>query len=113
MLLLYVMKVLTLYVQKYMIKFEFEVKFDKDKNEKLVLTRNISFYDVQEEIEQGRIIALLRHPNKVKYSNQWLLIIRIKGYVHIVPYVIDKEKNEAFLKTIYKSRKLQKEYEKK
>lgn len=96
-----------------MITFNFRVRFSEEKNKNLIKTRRVSFYDVQQEIDQGRIIGLLRHPNNIKYPNQWLLIVRIEGYIHIVPTVIDKSKNEAFLKTIYKSRKLHKEYEKK
>jgi hypothetical protein len=87
----------------------FTVKFSEEKNELLKATRDISFEDVLKSIKEKKIIDNIAHPNK-KYPRQQLYIIQIKKYVYAVPYIINIEKQEIFLKTIYPSRVLTKKY---
>lgn len=47
-----------------------------------------------------------------KYPGQRLFIVKIDNYKYVVPYVVDKEKRVFFLKTLYPSRKIMKEYKK-
>lgn len=51
---------------------------------------------------------ILSHPNKEKYSNQKVLIVKLQNYIYVIPYVEDDEK--YFLKTIIPSRKMTKHY---
>lgn len=87
----------------------FSIRFNEEKNELLKATRDISFEDVQNAIEQDNILANIAHSNQ-KYSHQRIYIISIKNYAYAVPYVINVQKKEIFLKTIYPSRILTKIY---
>ncbi len=59
-------------------------------------------------ITQGNILDDSIHPNQEKYPNQRLLIVKIKNYAYLVPYV--ETNTEIFLKTIIPSRKATKQY---
>ncbi len=59
-------------------------------------------------IKNGCLIDDIIHPNNNKYSNQRILVVNIKEYVYLVPYV--EEEKERFLKTIIPSRKATKQY---
>ena len=59
-------------------------------------------------IERGDLIDVVKHPNQSKYPNQQILIVEIKEYVYLVPFV-EAEENR-FLKTIIPSRKATSEY---
>jgi hypothetical protein len=85
--------------------------FNPFKNESLQKERGISFEEIIQSINLGRILAVLPHSNSRKYRNQHLLIIEIKDYAYVVPCIM-KEK-EIFLKTAYPSRKATKIYLKK
>ena len=89
------------------------IRYSLEKNEILKEQRGISFEDVILSIEDGNLLDDMEHPNKEKYPNQnmFIILIKIKDYVHIVPYVEDD--NSIFLKTIIPSRKMNKKYNKK
>ncbi|MBK7867935.1 MAG: toxin [Ignavibacteriales bacterium] len=78
------------------------------KNRQLKNERNISFEIILLQIENGRLLDLLEHPNKIKYPNQKILVVEYRSYVYLVP-MIESEK-EYFLKTIIPSRKATKKY---
>ena len=86
------------------------VRYSLEKNELLKSTRNISFEDVILALENGYLLDDVEHPNKEKYPNQniFIILIQIKDYVYLVPYVEDKK--SIFLKTIIPSRKMNKKY---
>ena len=88
------------------------IRYDITKNETLKTERKICFEDVILAIENDKLLDDLKHPNKEKYPNQniFILLIEIKNYVYIVPYV--ENENEIFLKTIIPSRKMNKKYNK-
>jgi hypothetical protein len=85
-------------------------RFDwsEDKNIWLKNERGVNFDDFVLSINKGSLITITPHPNKVKYSNQQMFIVKIEDYIYTVPFVEDEEK--YFLKTIYPSRKLTKKY---
>jgi uncharacterized DUF497 family protein len=82
------------------------VRWDDEKNALLIQKRNISFEQILYEIANNRIIDIVNHPNREKYSNQQIMIFNIKNYIYCVPFV--ENETEIFLKTIYPNRKLTK-----
>ena len=89
----------------------FSIRFNEEKNQLLKATRDISFEDILRCIKDKKLLDNIDHPSK-KHPHQRLYLIDIKGYVYAVPYVIDTKKQEIFLKTIYPSRVLTKQYRK-
>ncbi len=89
------------------------IRYSLEKNEILKSSRNISFEDIILALEDGCLIDDIEHPNQDKYPNQNIIIIlvRVKDYVYLVPYVEDE--TFIFLKTIIPSRKMNKKYNKK
>jgi len=77
--------------------------FDPSKNAWLIQNRGISFDQIISLIEDGKLIAVLEHPDQGKYPNQLLYEVDVDGYIYIVPVV--REEQRLFLKTIYPSRK--------
>ena len=84
------------------------INWNKEKNEWLKQNRNICFDDILFYIDNDLVIDDIEHPNKVKFSNQKIMVIDINEYIYLVPYV--ESKNEIFLKTIIPSRKATKSY---
>ena len=84
------------------------IRWSEEKNQLLILQRGVSFEEVLEEIAQERIIAKQTHPNREKYPNQKIFIVRMGGYIYYVPFV--EGDDEIFLKSIIPSRKLNKNY---
>ena len=80
------------------------------KNELLRKERGIGFEDVILSIENGDLLDDISHPSKEKYPNQdiFIVFIRIKDYVYLVPYI--ENENEIFFKTIIPSKKMNKKY---
>lgn len=88
--------------------FEKEINWNEEKNKFLKQTRGISFDEVEKLIKSNIILDVKEHSNKDKYPNQKMLIVQIKNYGYIVPFV--ENENEIFLKTIIPSRKITKLY---
>jgi hypothetical protein len=88
------------------------IRYSLEKNEWLKAERNISFEDVILSIEEGNLLDDIEHPNKEKYAHQniFIILVSIKDYVYLVPYVEDEE--SIFLKTIIPSRQMNKKYNK-
>lgn len=82
--------------------------WNSDKNQELILERDISFEEAVFHIENGGLLDDIVHPNASDYPNQRIFIVRINDYVYLVPYVENQE--EVFLKTIIPSRKFTKTY---
>jgi len=83
-------------------------KLDHDKNERLKTERGISFEEVILYIERGDVLDVLAHPNQSKYPNPHILVVKIKDYAYLIPFVEDEK--WKFLKTIILSRKATREY---
>ena len=77
--------------------------FDPEKNTWLIRERGISFEQIIALIEDGKLVHVLEHPDKVRYPSQLLYEVDVDGYVYVVPVV--KTGKTLFLKTIYPSRK--------
>jgi hypothetical protein len=84
--------------------------WSEEKNEQLQAERGLSFQAAIQAVEDGRVIADIPHTNTARFAHQRILIVEIDGYVCAAPYVQDG--NKRFLKTIYRSRNLQKFYAK-
>lgn len=85
-----------------------DIRWDNSKNERLKSERDVSFEAVLVAINQGNTLDDSIHPNQEKYPNQRLLVVKIKEYAYLVPYV--ETDAEIFLKTIIPSRKATKQY---
>jgi len=88
------------------------IRYSLEKNELLKKQRDISFEDVILALESGNLLDDIEHPNKEKYLNQniFIILIDIKDYVYLVPYLEDD--TSIFLKTIIPSRQMTKKYNK-
>ena len=89
-------------------KYRFD--YSKEKNLVLKATKVVSFEDIIDAVEEGRELDNFKHLNKKKYPNQRVLVVEIDNYAYAVPYVVDKKKGMAFLKTIYPSSRHTKKY---
>lgn len=83
-------------------------KWNVDKNQELILKRAVSFEEVIEAINNGDLLDIIQHYNQDRYSHQKILVVKIRDYVYLVPFV--ENKSEIFLKTIIPSRKMKKKY---
>ena len=83
-------------------------KWDAEKNKVLKSERSVCFEDVIALIHEDKVLDIVAHPNREKYPHQRMYILRIQGYVHMVPFVRDGD--EIWLKTIVPSRKMNKVY---
>jgi hypothetical protein len=90
----------------------FDIRFSEEKNQLLKATRGIGFDDVLVLLKRGDLLANKGHTSK-KHTSQRIYVVRIDKYAYVVPYVINLQNNEIFLKTIYPSRKFTKQYLKK
>jgi len=80
--------------------------WDDEKNSLLEMKRNISFSQISEIILQKKYLDILDIPAR---PNQQLFVVKVNGYIHAVPFIIDDQSN-IILKTAYPSRKLNKIY---
>lgn len=83
-------------------------EWDIVKNIELKIERNISFEELVIDINEGKLLDDIVHPNLKKYPNQRILVVEHNDYAYLLPYVEDEEK--IFLKTIIPSRKMTKHY---
>lgn len=83
-------------------------RWSPEKNEELRTGRGLTFEAVVVAIESGGLLDILSHPNPKKYPGQRILVVALDRYVHLVPFV--EEKEHFFLKTIIPSRKATRDY---
>ena len=82
--------------------------FSRIKSAQLRHERGIGFEEVIQWIKKEKIVDVIPHPNPEKYPNQHIFVIAYDDYIYSVPFV--KNGDEFFLKTLYRSRKLTKQY---
>ena len=82
--------------------------WNSQKNQQLIEDRQISFEDILFNIQKGRLLDDIEHPNRVKYPNQRIFVVEVDEYAYLVPYV--ENDDEIFLKTVIPSRKATKQY---
>ena len=80
--------------------------WDDEKNQKLQLERDISFEQISEIILRKGYLDILENTSR---PNQQVFVVKLNGYIHSVPFIIDDQSN-IVLKTAYPSRKLNKKY---
>jgi uncharacterized DUF497 family protein len=83
-------------------------RWNPEKNEALRVERGLTFEAVVVAVEADGLLDILSHPNVAKYPRQRILVVELDGYVHLVPFV--EEKDHFFLKTIIPSRKATRDY---
>lgn len=82
--------------------------WDEEKNAKLKEKRGIGFEEVVIALDEERVLYRGDHPNQNKYPGQKIVVVEIKDYAYVVPFVEDDEK--IFFKTIIPNRKATKKY---
>ena len=82
--------------------------WNQEKNEWLRMDRGISFENILYHLDNDGLLDTIEHPNKERYPNQRIFIVKVEGYVHLVPFV--ETEDTIFLKTIIPSRKMTKLY---
>lgn len=86
-----------------------KIRFSEEKNEILKATRGIGFDDIIDAIKNGDLLDDKLNPSLDK-NHQRIYVVKIKQYAYVVPYIVDLDKKQIFLKTVYPSRKLTKQY---
>ncbi|EAZ98697.1 BrnT family toxin [Marinobacter sp. ELB17] len=82
--------------------------WNADKNQQLMSERGVSFEDALFALQSDGLLDDGPHPNREKYPNQRVFVVRIDDYAWLVPYV--ENDYEFFLKTIIPSRKATKKF---
>ncbi len=85
-----------------------DFEWNEEKNNWLKNFRNISFEEITYYIENGGLLDTYEHPNKYKYPEQSIFVVKTDFYVYIVPFV--EEESYYFLKTIIPNREAKKKY---
>lgn len=83
-------------------------RWNHEKNGVLKAEREISFEEITLAIEEEGLLDILDHPNPEKYPGQRILVVCLRDYVFLVPFV--EETDFYFLKTIIPSRKATRDY---
>lgn len=84
-------------------------EFSEDKHKRLVEERGVGFREAIRALNEGRLLETIDHHNREKYPKQRMYLIDINGYVYLMPF-IRKDEKTVFLKTLFPSRKLTKQY---
>ena len=82
--------------------------FDPEKNALLKKHRKVSFEKVIEMLRGQGPLDIVDHPNSTRYPHQKMYVVQIDQYAYLVPFV--QTLNDVFLKTIFPSRKANKQY---
>ena len=84
------------------------ISWNAEKSLSLKAERGVSFEEILSAISQGGLLKVMEHPNRAKYGHQKMLVVRIREYAYLVPYVENAQ--EIFLKSIMPSRKATREF---
>ena len=83
------------------------IRWNEEKNNTIKRDRHMSFERIAEAISSEKYLDVVKHPRR---PNQRMFIVRLDGYVWVVPYVIEADGETIFLKTAFRSRKLNRKY---
>ena len=83
-----------------------EFIWDEAKNEWLKRKRYVSFEEISAMIQQYEFLDVIENPSR---PGQRCLILPIRSYTWVVPYVVDAQEC-IVLKTAYPSRKYHRQY---
>lgn len=84
------------------------IRWNADKSLSLKAERDVSFEEILSAISQGGLLGVMDHPNRAKYGHQKMLVVRIRDYAYLVPYV--ESEKEIFLKSIMPSRRATRDF---
>ena len=87
-----------------------EFTWDENKNALLKERRGVTFEDIVSEIDAGKLVRVLKHPDQLRYPDQELYLVNHNNYIHVIPVVMGTSSKTAQMKTIYPSRKYNREY---
>ncbi len=79
------------------------ITWNKAKGQLLKATRAVSFEEVLAHVAAGDILDIIEHPNQEKYRGQKILIVSMRHYAWLVPFV--ETEDTISLITIIPSRK--------
>ena len=82
--------------------------WNEEKNALLKEERGVSFEQIVTHILQGDLLQIEEHPNQERYPGQKYFVVRINDYAYVVPFI--ETDSDAFLKTIYPSRRATRQY---
>lgn len=82
--------------------------WSEEKNALLQRERGLSFERVVLAVAEGGLLDIVAHPNREKYRDQRMMIVRIEDRAVLVPFVEDERR--VFLKTVIPSRKATRKY---
>ena len=85
-------------------------RYSNEKNHKLIEERGFSFEDIIYHIENGGLVDIIENKNDDRYSHQQVFVVKMKEYIHLVPFVHEDEET-IFLKTAFKDRKANEFYQ--
>jgi uncharacterized DUF497 family protein len=78
-------------------------EWDEKKNREIKEKRGVTFEDVVDAVENGRILFFGKDKRQDKYPGQYLLVVEIDNYPWVVP--CEFRGNRLRLITVYPSRK--------
>ena len=84
------------------------MRWNAEKSLSLKAERGVSFEEVLSAISQGGLLCVMDHPNRTKYGYQKMLVVRIRDYAYLVPYV--ESESDIFLKSIMPSCKATRDF---
>jgi uncharacterized DUF497 family protein len=82
------------------------LRWSDDKNQWLLENRGVAFQEVAESVLGSSLLDVIESPGR---SPQQAFVVRMRGYVWVVPFVLEKD-GTIFLKTAYPSRKMMSKY---
>ena len=81
------------------------IDWNKEKSERLLSERGIDMERIASAIKMGNYKTAVV-PNQDDHPDQEMFLIEIDDYIHCAPFIKTGEK--IFIKTVFRSRKLQK-----
>ena len=88
---------------------EFGFDWNAEKNRQLITERGVSFDIVVSRMRRGGHVDTIEHPNQDRYPGQFIYLVEIDNYIHLVPFIMQPD-GTRFLKTIIPSRKVTRDY---
>lgn len=82
------------------------ITWNKEKNEWLKQARGVSFEEIKSIVETDGYLDFIENQAR---KDQFIFVVRVRGYVYSVPFIFDKD-NNIILKTAYPNRKFNKQY---
>jgi uncharacterized DUF497 family protein len=83
-----------------------QIIWDAEKNKRLIAERGLAFAELAALILERKYWAILKNPAR---QGQKIFVLPYHGYTHVVPFILDAERN-IVLKTTFPSRKYHKIY---